>query len=248
VESELFGHKKGAFTGAVQDRQGWLESCDPLGTVFLDEIGEIEPAIQVKLLRVLQEGVFQRMGENVDRQFHGKVVAATNRDLARAMQEGRFREDLYYRLCADIVRTPSLREQLLQSPEDLPHLVRFVVARDFGDDRVEQDALTREVVDWIHQHLGSDYIWPGNFRELEQCVRNVMIRKQYFPARPAAHEPVDAWIAALRAGELSRDDLLTHYYQLVYRKTRSINGAAKVLKVDPRTVRNRVAHGESGAK
>jgi len=88
IESELFGHRRGAFTGAVEDRAGWFEACPPLGTIFLDEIGEIDPAIQVKLLRVLETRTFQRLGDTADRRFEGKIVAATNRDLAREMQAG----------------------------------------------------------------------------------------------------------------------------------------------------------------
>lgn len=101
IESELFGHRRGAFTGAVGDRTGWFEVCPPLGTVFLDEIGEVDAGIQVKLLRVLETRTFQRLGDTAERRFRGKVVAATNRDLAREMEAGRFREDFYYRLCAD---------------------------------------------------------------------------------------------------------------------------------------------------
>ncbi len=112
IESELFGHCKGAFTGAVADRQGWLEVCGEPGTVFLDEIGELEHSIQVKLLRVLQTQQFSRVGETKSRSFEGKFIAATNRELELEIQGGRFREDLYYRLCADQIQTPTLREQL----------------------------------------------------------------------------------------------------------------------------------------
>jgi len=97
IESELFGHKKGAFTGAAEHRTGWLEVCPPLGTVFLDEIGETEAAVQVKLLRVLRTRTIQRVGDTQDRPFQGKIVAATNRSLADAMKAGRFRSDLLLR-------------------------------------------------------------------------------------------------------------------------------------------------------
>ena len=125
IESELFGHRRGTFTGTVGDRIGWLEVCRPLGAVFLDEIGELEPGIQVKLLRVLQTRTFQRLGETTDRTFHGKLIAATNQDLASKIEDGSFREDFYYRLCSDIITTPSLREQLDDSPQDLGNLVHF---------------------------------------------------------------------------------------------------------------------------
>src|SRR5437879_1939822 len=118
IESELFGHHRGAFTGALQDRIGWLEKCGPCGTVFLDEIGDVDAGIQVKLLRVLQSRTFERLGETTPRQFRGKIIAATNRDLAAEIQAGRFRAAFYYRLCADIVATPPLAEQLRDAPDE----------------------------------------------------------------------------------------------------------------------------------
>src|SRR5437867_3320161 len=125
IESELFGHKRGAFTGALQDRAGWLEVCRPLGAVFLDEVGEIDAAIQVKLLRVLQTRTFQRLGDTQDRKFTGKIIAATNRDLAHQMQRGQIREDFYYRLCSDMITTPSLAQILRQSPDELHNMILF---------------------------------------------------------------------------------------------------------------------------
>ena len=112
VEAEMFGHARGAYTDAKDERQGCFEMCGSYGAVFLDEIGDLDPAVQLKLLRVLQSRQFQRLGENVRRNFEGKVIAATNRDLEGAMVTGRFRSDLYYRICADSIETPSLREQL----------------------------------------------------------------------------------------------------------------------------------------
>ncbi|PKL09898.1 MAG: hypothetical protein CVV51_01325, partial [Spirochaetae bacterium HGW-Spirochaetae-7] len=132
IESELFGHVKGAFTGAIEDRAGLFETCPPHGTVFLDELGELETSLQVKLLRVLQNRTFQRVGESGPRRFDGKIVAATNRDMALEMGARRFREDLYYRLCADVIVTPSLREQLAGAPEQLHNLVLFTARRVAG--------------------------------------------------------------------------------------------------------------------
>src|SRR5215813_8063024 len=133
IESELFGHRRGAFTGAVQDRPGWLEVCPPLGAVFLDEIGELDATVQVKLLRVLQTRTFQRLGDTRDRKFSGKLIAATNRDLPRELEEGRFREDFYYRLCSDLIVTPSLAEQLRDRPAERGALVRFIAQRVAGE-------------------------------------------------------------------------------------------------------------------
>lgn len=124
IESELFGHRRGAFTGAVTDRAGWMETCPPHGTVFLDEIGEVDASIQVKLLRVLQSRQFQRLGDTAPLIFGGKIIAATNRDLAAEIRTGRFREDFYYRLCSDQITTPSLREQMDASADELPSTLR----------------------------------------------------------------------------------------------------------------------------
>ena len=141
IESELFGHKRGAFTGAVADRAGFLEACPPLGTVFLDEIGDLDAGIQVKLLRVIQARTFQRLGETEERPFRGKIIAATNRDLAAAMAAGRFREDLYYRLCSDLIRTPTLADQLADAPDDLGNLLGHIARQLVG---AEADALAAE--------------------------------------------------------------------------------------------------------
>ena len=241
IESELFGHRRGAFTGALEDRPGWLEECPPLGTVFLDEIGEVEPAIQVKLLRVLQTRVFQRLGEAVDRKFQGKIIAATNRDLETAMRAGRLREDFYYRLCSDLVKTPSLDEQLADSPDALHQLVCHLTQRIAGAD--EATALAEEVENWIDHHLGRQYPWPGNVRELEQCVRNVMIRGDYRPQAPAAAE--DDLVQRLLEGTLSADELLTRYVQLVYGQAGTYQEAARRLGLDRRTVKARVAESKS---
>jgi transcriptional regulator with AAA-type ATPase domain len=246
IESELFGHVAGAFTGAVSERWGKLdeEVCDAYGTVFLDEIGELDAAIQVKLLRVLQDRRFQRLGENKDRRFVGKIVAATNRDLAAEMRAGRFREDFYYRLCADRIETPSLRDQLAEAPEDLYHLLFFVARKAIGDEEAEPLAL--EVQRWIDQNLGPDYPWPGNFRELEQCVRNVMIRHTYEPvplrARPA-NDPRQELAAAVVEGALTAADLERRYFTLVYAQKGSFQEAAEHLGCDWRTLRSKIDPG-----
>ena len=239
IESELFGHRRGAFTGALQDRAGWLETCEPFGTVFLDEIGDVEPAIQVKLLRVLQTRTFERLGDTKPLVFRGKIMAATNRDLGREIRAGHFREDFYYRLCSDIIATPSLAEQLRESPGELPNLVLFLARRLVGDE--EAGALADEAHAWIERHLGSSYPWPGNVRELEQCVRNVLIRGEYRPATGGDGRPADDLAGALRAGALTADQLLARYCALVYAETESYQETARRLGLDRRTVKSKVA-------
>jgi len=237
IEAELFGNCKGAFTGAVQDRVGWLELCGPFHSVFLDEIGELSQSIQVKLLRVLQNRTFQRVGETTSRRFEGKVIAATNRDLDVEMREGRFRRDFYYRLCSDRIHTPSLREQLDDNADELAYFVEIITRRLFGD---AGESVAKEVVAWIDQNLPKNYAWPGNIRELEQCIRNVLVRKEYHPPRETEAAPVDAFAAKLQGLELNADELLSWYCALVFEQTGSYSETARRLKLDHRTVRKRV--------
>jgi DNA-binding NtrC family response regulator len=240
IESELFGHRRGAFTGAVADRVGWLETCPTNGAVFLDEIGELDASIQVKLLRVLQSRMFQRLGDTAERRFSGKVIAATNRDLIAEIDAGRFREDFYYRLCADRITTPTLREQLDESPEDLEHLL-VVSARRVAPE--EAESLAAEVSEWINKHLGPRYPWPGNVRELEQCFRNVMIHGAYTPAAAAksAGEDWESTARSIRGGELTAEELLRRYCRIVHAHCGSYEQTAKRTGLDWRTVKKKLA-------
>jgi DNA-binding NtrC family response regulator len=241
IESELFGHRKGAFTGAASDREGFLESCGALGSVFLDEVGEIEPAVQVKLLRVLQSRTLQRLGDTAPRAFEGKLIAATNRDLAEEIRKGRFREDFYYRLCADTITTPSLQDQLAGAEDELHHLVRFICTRVAGE--AEAESLAEEVIRAIEISPGHHYRWPGNFRELEQCVRSVMLRGAYEPRATTAHADARHQIAHnIVAGNFTADELLRHYCTLVYATSRNYSTVAEKLHLDRRTVRAKVDH------
>ncbi len=227
IESELFGHKKGSFTGAIADRTGWLEACPRTGSVFLDELGEMDSTIQVKLLRVLETREFSAVGDTSLRRFQGKLIAATNRDLAASIAANRFREDLYYRLCADQIRTPTLAEQIAAQPAVLPELVRYMAKRAGAE---EAHAMLNT---WIEQNLPKNYPWPGNYRELEQCVRNVLIRRSYQPLAPAT----PTLQSRIENGNLTADELLRHYAQRVHATTGSYVETAKRLAVDRRTVK-----------
>ncbi len=240
IESDLFGHAKGAFTGATSDRAGWFEVCKPLGTVFMDEIGELDPTIQVKLLRVVQGRTFSRVGEAQTRRFEGKIIAATNRDLAEEMRAGRFREDLYYRLCSDLITTSPLCEQLADAPEDLHNLVLFAAERIAGDDAEE---IAGEVERWIEKNLGRDYPWPGNIRELEQCVRNCLVRGEYHPRQSATPTPDAArsWLADAEVGTLTADELVSHYCRWVYGQVGTYEGTAERIRRDRRTIKRKIA-------
>ena len=165
IESELFGHEKGAFTGATAARRGKFELADG-GTLFLDEVGDLHEASQAKLLRVLQEGEFHRVGGEQPIYVSVRVVAATNRDLSEMVAQGRFREDLYYRLCVVPVRVPSLRERT----EDIPGLAQY-----FLDDFCSRNNFRPK--QWGEGTLEAlaGYHWPGNIRELRNTVERMAI-------------------------------------------------------------------------
>jgi transcriptional regulator with AAA-type ATPase domain len=237
IESELFGHRRGSFTGATTDRKGWLETCPPLGSVFLDELGEMELLLQVKLLRAIETRRFSAVGDTAMREFRGKLIAATNRDLLEEIRNHRFREDLYYRLCADLIKTPSLKEQIDASPAVLQELTLFMVRRIAGD---EAEDCIEEVQQWIATHLPANYSWPGNYRELEQCVRNIIIRGAYQPVTENSTAEGDNFTADFRAGKLKADEVLEYYSALVYRRTGSYDEAARQMGLDRRTVKARV--------
>ena len=240
IESELFGHSLGAYTGATKARSGWFEQCSRYGTVFLDEIGELGEEIQVKLLRVLQTRSFQRMGEQKTRKFNGKVVSATNRNLLDQINKNKFREDLYYRLCSDLIATPSLKELLSDSEEDLEHLVRFISKRVAGD---LADEVCRDVLQWINENLPDNYQWPGNTRELEQCVRNVMIRGRYTIQSAPITEAVGFWGDLKKQfidRQLTADELTRKYCTYVYWKTKSYQQTGEILSLDRRTIKAKV--------
>lgn len=165
LESELFGHKRGAFTGAVDDRVGLFERADG-GTIFLDEIGEISPAFQVKLLRVLQEGEIRPLGTNTRRKIDVRVIAATNRDLEKDVKEGRFRQDLYYRLATFVVQLPPLRER----PMDVEALAYAILEESSRQLGKQVKGFTDEAVNCMQA-----YDWPGNVRELQNEIKRMLV-------------------------------------------------------------------------
>jgi transcriptional regulator with PAS, ATPase and Fis domain len=190
-ESQLFGHVRGAFTSAVRDQAGLIERCDG-GTLFLDEMGELSLANQAKLLRVLQERSFSRVGETAVRRSDFRLIAATNRDLQAMVKQGTFREDLFYRINVFPVRLPSLRERL----DDLPHLVAEILAANARRAGLVGDRPPPVLPDALEAMRG--YSWPGNVRELENVVIRAAvaaggspIAAEHLPAltAPAAESP-----------------------------------------------------------
>jgi two-component system NtrC family response regulator len=165
LESELFGHEKGSFTGAVSRRRGRFELADK-GTLFLDEIGELSHDMQVKLLRVLQERQFERVGGTESVEVDIRIVAATNRDLTKAVADGRFREDLFYRLNVVSIELPPLRERR----EDIPFLAAHFLDRYARENNRELKGFTPSAMDYL-----SAYEWPGNVRQLENVIERCVV-------------------------------------------------------------------------
>lgn len=179
LESELFGHVKGAFSGAIRDKKGRFELADG-GTLFLDEVSELPRHMQVKLLRVLQSGTFERVGGERTISVDARIISATNRDLKREMERGNFREDLYYRLSVVPIRIPALRER----KNDIPLLAAHFLKQAAGDGRkiarLSEDALS----------LMMDYNWPGNVRELQNTIHFALVKSHGLTIE-ACHLPME---------------------------------------------------------
>ncbi len=174
LESELFGHVKGAFTGAIDNKTGRFEAAHG-GTIFLDEISSMSPKLQVKLLRVLQEREFERVGESRTIRVDTRVIAATNQSLEDEIEAGRFRDDLYYRLNVVPIRLPPLRERR----EDIPALGQFFLERYSEENRRDTPELTSEVLQALQE-----YDWPGNVRELENYIERAVVMANGHPLEP----------------------------------------------------------------
>lgn len=180
LESELFGYKRGAFTGAVQDRKGLFEVADG-GTVFLDEISEMSPMLQVKLLQILQDGRFRRVGDNEYRQVDVRIIAATNKNLQTEIQQGRFRQDLYYRINVFPIYLPPLRERT----EDIPLLAEHCLKKKQCKLRIPAHGFSEKALQTL-----CDYDYPGNVRELENLVERALILSTGDQIEPGEWLPV----------------------------------------------------------
>jgi transcriptional regulator with GAF, ATPase, and Fis domain len=233
VESELFGHEKGAFTGAIARRIGRFELADG-GTIFLDEIGELPLETQAKLLRVLQEHEFDRVGGTSSRKVDVRVIAATNRNLLKAVSEKAFREDLYYRLSVFPITLPPLRER----SEDIPLLVRFLLDKFAARIGKSVDGVSQETM----QRLTA-YSWPGNVRELENILERAVITtgRTLEIGRDVLGEPVSATAAGPR---LALEDVERNHIQDILGRTGWVidgpKGAATLLGLHPNTLRSRL--------
>jgi DNA-binding NtrC family response regulator len=234
IESELFGHKKGAFTGAIEDYSGVFSRCGQHGSIFLDEIGEISLPMQIKLLQVIQERIYYPVGSRKQERFYGRVIAATNGSIDKLRSEGTFRDDFYYRLCSDVISVPSLRERIEQDAEELDNLVAVIVKRTVGRDAPEFVEMVHEV---INTQLGKTYPWPGNVRELEQCVRRVLLKKDYTGDNKILSNDLKVELSdGLERGIIPANRLIAGYCKMLYERLGTFEEVSKRTKLDRRTV------------
>ncbi len=239
LESELFGHKKGAFTGAIENHEGIFSRCAPHGSIFLDEIGDVPVPVQIKLLQVIQERTFTPVGGHERRRFQGRVIAATNRPLDDLRRSGQFRDDFYYRLCSDIIVVPPLSLRIQQEPRELEALIGSILKRLIGDAAVPHARLVREA---LQRDLGAHYPWPGNVRELEQAVRRIILTRHYRGDTSASvsNEPCDRLLAGIEAGSMDAQQLMAEYCGLLYRRFGTYEDVARKTGLDRRTVKKYV--------
>jgi transcriptional regulator with AAA-type ATPase domain len=239
-ESEIFGHRKGAFTGAIDNYPGALARCPAYGSVFFDEIGEATLPVQVKLLRVLQDRIYMPVGSREPQRFSGRILAATHRSLPELRARGALRDDFFYRLCSHVIKVPPLRERLAETPSELAELVTHLCARIAGG---ATGHLASEVSAVIARDLGDGYAFPGNVRELEQCVRRVLLTGSSAPdpALASGRGPDPAEL-------VSAEQLIERYCALLYDRTRSYVAVANTTGLDRRTVKKYVARAAGMAR
>ena len=232
LEAELFGHKKGAFTGAIENHEGLFARCSANGAVFIDEIGDIDIPTQVKLLNVIQDRVFSPVGSHEKQRFAGRVISATNQDIGQLRQKGLFRDDLYYRLCSDVILVPGLQQRLAQAPTELPQLISGLLRRVIAD---PDQRLIKRIEDRIHATVPANYQWPGNVRELEQCIRQICLTGHYQVS--TAPDVVRKPVFQLEQEEISAQQLQQRYCQFLYEKHGSYETVARISGLDRRTAK-----------
>jgi hypothetical protein len=241
MESELFGHRKGAFTGAIDHHQGVLARCSPHGAIFLDEIGDVGIPVQVKLLQVLQDRAFSPVGSHERLHFHGRVIAATNRPLGELRARGDFRDDFYYRLCSDVITVPTLRQRFAEDPGDLEIMLDTLVERLAGSQSPE---LVRRIHDALMRSPGTAYAWPGNVRELEQAARQILLTGAYHAQASCIADADPASLTgAMERGALDAEQLVAAYCRHLHRRFGTYEAVAKHTNLDRRTVKKHITQG-----
>jgi hypothetical protein len=238
LESELFGHKKGAFTGAVEGHEGVFSRCSANGAIFLDEIGEVSTPVQIKLLQVLQDRCFSAVGSHKVERFAGRVIAATNRSLSELRDDKLLRDDFYYRLSSDVIEVPPLCQRIQEDGAEFEQLLNHTVSRIIGEPAPQLAALVGKS---IHQQLSADYPWPGNVRELEQCVRRILLNQQYAGDTAASRSSdTGTFDSLLMEGGFTAQQLLARYCGLLYQHLGTYGAVAARTGLDRRTVKKYV--------
>jgi DNA-binding NtrC family response regulator len=235
IESELFGHRKGAFTGAVDDHEGLFERCSIHGALFLDEIGDITIPVQIKLLQVLQERTFTPVGSHNQKRFEGRIIAATNKPIEDLRRKGNFRDDFFYRLCSDVIVVPTLRQRIEESPSELEQMVNLLIGRITGE---ESPNLTDMILETLKRDLPTRYAWPGNVRELGQAIRRILLT-QHYEGDVTITKPnlKEEFVAKIYAGTLKANELLNNYCNLLYKRFETYQEVSRRTGLDPRTVK-----------
>jgi hypothetical protein len=235
LESELFGHKKGAFTGAIDHHQGLFDRCSEYGAVFIDEIRDIDIPTQVKLLNVIQDRTFSPVGSHEKLRFSGRVISATNRNINQLRRDGHFRDDLYYRLCSDVIEVPSLQQRIQENPEELGHLITNLLNR-ITD--IPASNLAPLIEKHIRTYVPDYYTWPGNVRELEQCIRRICLTGRCNISNILnSTNQNDGFSLSDNAGEGSVQGLLQQYCRFLYECHGSYEAVSRITQLDRRTAK-----------
>ncbi|MGD0886229.1 MAG: sigma 54-interacting transcriptional regulator [Thermodesulfovibrionales bacterium] len=238
IESELFGHKKGSFTGAVDNHEGLLSRCTPNGSIFLDEIGDVSTQIQIKLLQVLQERTFSPVGSHEKLRFSGRVIAATNKSIDELRRENKFRDDFFYRLCSDVISVPTLRQRIQEDGRELDTLLSYLIGRMIERPEDELVSMVRKALD---RDIGKQYHWPGNVRELEQAVRRILITRKYKEdSRTYAPDLRERLIKGIDTGTLNANAVVRSYCKLLYQQYHTYEEVARRAGLDRRTVKKHI--------
>ena len=242
IESELFGHRKGAFTGAVEDYAGVFDRCSPFGAIFLDEIGEVGEPVQIKLLQVIQERIFNRVGDHHPRPFRGRLIAATNLPAEQLIAGRAMRKDFFYRLCSDLIVVPPLAQRIHENPNELEELLHVVIERIVGVPSAELAALVNKQ---ICRAPGITYAWPGNVRELEQCVRRILLKRAYTPLAPRLPPgQMSELIEGIKTQSLDAKALVGAYCLMLHQQHKTIEAVARISGMDRRTAKKHIEEGK----
>jgi len=255
IESELFGHRKGAFTGAIEKHDGLFARCSPHGAIFLDEIGDVAVPIQIKLLQVLQERTFSPVGSHEKLRFEGRVIAATNKSIDTLRREGKFRDDFYYRLCSDLITVPPLRQRIRETTGELDALTNHLMQRICGTgSNFPPETKSREagaiatatkrsgvaMIGKLKESVGKNYVWPGNVRELEQAIRRIMLTGTYQGDQAIEHSNEASLEQSMDAGDLTAKELVAKYCCDLYDVYGNYGEVARRTGLDWRTVKKHI--------